>query len=635
VERAGAVDPPDHSARRGSVSPRQGSPSARRSGPGRGRSRRARGAKPSPAQPTHGENPSGHLLRVALGETPPDLLVTGADVVNVYTGEVVQWDVAVAGERVATVGPDLAGLAGPRTTRLDARGRVVVPGFIDGHTHLDTLLTIPELLREAIPRGLTGFVTELGQLTSALGAAGARWLLETLRVQPIHAFATAPVISLLTTDDGTGQPMISDAEMGALLDDPLVLGLGEVYWHRLLPEPERLLPLFAQARARKKSVEGHSAGARGVKLAAFAAAGVGSCHEPITAGEALERLRLGLHVMIREGSVRRDLEAVLAIRHDGISLRRAALVSDGIWPPDLLAHGYMDGIVQKAIDLGLPPVTAYQMVSLNVAEHFGLGAELGGIAPGRSADLLVLPDLRTVRPEVVVARGQVVARDGRCLVPLPTVPLATGVYAGPRVGALEPAAFAIPTPGSAVRVRVIRVAGDIVTAEDEAQLPVVQGWLGADPVQDCCLAAVLDRRGVDRRGLGVVRGFGLSEGAVATTISFDTADLVVVGVTAAALAAAAQRVVALGGGIAVVDGQGRVRAELALPLAGVLSPGSALEVAGRVEAVERAARALGCRLARPLLTLESLTFTAIPALRLTSRGLLDVKRRLTVPLLLA
>src|SRR5204863_4212301 len=158
--------------------------------------------------------------------------------------------------------------------------------------------------------------------------------------------ATAPVISLLTTDDGTGQPVISEAEMRALLDDPLVLGLGEVYWHRLLPEPARLLPLLAQARARKKSVEGHSAGARGASLAAFAAAGVGSCHEPITAGEALERLRLGLHVMIREGSVRRDLEAVIAVRHDGVWRRAACLAADGIWAADLRARGYVVGMVR-------------------------------------------------------------------------------------------------------------------------------------------------------------------------------------------------------------------------------------------------------------------------------------------------
>jgi adenine deaminase len=574
------------------------------------------------------------LLGVALGDLSPDLLVTGADVVNVYTGEVVRADIAVADGRVAAVGADLAGLAGPGTESLDARGKVLVPGFLDGHTHLDIMVALPELLREAIPRGLTGLVTEMVQVTSALGAPGARWFLDTLRVQPIHAFATAPVISYLSAEDADGGPLVDEATLAGLLEDPLVLGLGEVYWHRLLPEPDRLLPLMARARALGKTVEGHSAGARGPRLAAFAAAGVGSCHEPITPGEALERLRLGMHVLIREGSVRRDLEAVVRVREAGVSLRRATLASDGIWPSDLLARGYMDGIVQRAIELGVPPVTAYQMASLNAAEHFGLDGELGGIAPGRWADFLVLPDLRTVRPEVVVARGRVVAREGRCLVACPFLPLPLEIYDGPRPGSLDPDSFRLAASGSRARARVIRLRGDIVTAEEEAVLPVREGAVAADPARDLLLAAACDRRTGRRRGLGVVAGFGLREGAVASTLSFDTADLVAVGATRDALAAAARRVVELRGGFVVVDGSGRIRAELALPLGGVAAAATVHDVAGASEALVAALRVLGCGLGHPLLTLQTLTFTAIPALRLTTRGPLLVKSREHVPALL-
>jgi adenine deaminase len=201
-----------------------------------------------------------------------------------------------------------------------------------------------------------------------------------------------------------------------------------------------------RAHALGKTVEGHSAGARGPKLGAYAGLGVDSCHEPITADEAVERLRLGMHVFVREGSVRRDLEAVAAVRHRGVSLRRASLASDGVWPPDLVARGYMDAIVQKAIDLGIAPVTAFQMASLNPAEHFGLGRLTGGLAPGRSADLCVLPDLRTVRPEVVVARGRVVAREGRCLVDGP--PRGT-----PRPGGLPAPRGGLRRPGPGDRHR--------------------------------------------------------------------------------------------------------------------------------------------------------------------------------------
>jgi adenine deaminase len=573
------------------------------------------------------------LRDAALGETPADLLVTGGAVVNVYTGEILRWDVAVVGERIAAVGPDLGALAGPATQRIDASGGVLVPGFIDGHTHLDVLVSVPEFLREAVPRGLTTLVTEMSQLTSALGPAGARWFLAVLDEQPIHAFGTAPVISFLTTDDGTGRPVIGLAELQALLDEPGIRGLGEVYWHRLVAEPERLEPLLERARALHQTVEGHSAGARSAKLVAYAALGVDSCHEPITTEEALDRLRLGMRVLIREGSVRRDLAAVLAGRPDPASLRRAALASDGIWPSDLLARGYMDGIVQSAIDLGLPPVTAFQMASLNVAEHFGLDREIGGIAPGRFADFLMLPDLRRVRPEIVVARGRVVARGGRCLAPLRPARLPPGLYDGPRVGRVDPATFRIAAAGFTARVRVIEIAGDILTAEGEARVAVDRGAIGADPDRDCLLAAVLDRRGTGQRALGLVRGFGLREGAFATSITFDTANLAVVGASPDALSAAVQRVVELGGGLVVVDGAGRVRAELPLPLGGVASFAPVATVARQLEDVEDAARALGSRLARPLLTLETLPFSAIPALRLTTRGLLHVKSREYVPLI--
>jgi adenine deaminase len=574
------------------------------------------------------------LVEVGLGVAPPDLLVVGADVVNVYTGEVVRWDVAVAGGRVAAVGPDLAGTAGPETERLDARGKVLVPGFFDAHTHLDILVALPELLREAIPRGLTAVVTEMAQLSSALGAPGARWFLDTLGAQPIHAYATAPVITYLSAEQGPGEPLIDEAAMAALLEDSRVRGLGEVYWHRLLPEPDRLLPLIARARALGKTTEGHAAGARGPRLVACAGAGLDSCHEPITAGEALERLRLGMRVLIREGSVRRDLEAVLAVRETGASLRRVTLASDGIWPQDLLERGYMDGIVQRAIDLGLPPVTAYQMASLHGAEHFGLDRELGGIAPGRWADLLVLPDLRTVRPELVVARGQVVAREGRCLVPCPTVPLPAALYDGPHPGPLDPASLRMPAAGREARVRVIRIAGDIVTTEAAAALPVRDGAVLAEPASDLLLAVVSDRRSGRERGFGVVQGFGLREGAVASTLSFDTADLVLVGASRDALAAAGRRAVELRGGFVVVNGQGRVRAELALPIGGVAAAAPVPALARALADVEAALRGLGCALARPLLTLQTLTFTAIPALRLTTRGLLAVKSRQHVPALL-
>jgi adenine deaminase len=233
-----------------------------------------------------------------------------------------------------------------------------------------------------------------------------------------------------------------------------------------------------------------------------------------------------------------------------------------------------------------------------------------------------------------VARGRLVAREGRCLVPCPVVPLPTGLYDGPRPGPLDPASLRLAAPGSRARVRLIRIAGDIVTAEAEATLPVRDGAVRADPASDLLLAVVCERRTGRERGFGVVQGFGLREGAVASTLSFDTADLVLVGASREALAAAGRRAVELRGGFVVVDGQGAVRAELALPLGGVAAAAPVPEVAQALDGVVAALRALGCGLAHPLLTLQTLTFSAIPALRLTTRGLLAVKSREHVPALL-
>jgi adenine deaminase len=272
------------------------------------------------------------------------------------------------------------------------------------------------------------------------------------------------------------------------------------------------------------------------------------------------------------------------------------------------------------------------MASLNAAEHFGFDRDIGGIAPGRWADFLVLPDLRTVRPEMVVAQGRLVAREGQCLVSCPDVPMPAGLYRGPLPEPLDPSALRLAAAGSRARVRVIRIAGDILTAESEATLPVHDGAVLADPASDLLLAAVCGRRA--GLGLGIIAGFGLREGAVASTLSFETADMVLVGASREVLAAAAQRAVAIGGGFVVVDGRGAVCAELPLPLGGIATPASVPDVAHRLETVTGALRDLGSTLDRPLLTLQTLTFSAIPALRLTTRGLLAVKSREHVPALL-
>jgi adenine deaminase len=380
-------------------------------------------------------------------------------------------------------------------------------------------------------------------------------------------------------------------------------------------------------------VEGHTAGARGGKLQASVAAGVSSCHEPILPEEALERLRLGLHVLFREGSVRRDLEAIAPIRAQGVSLRRAILTSDTVWPVELMAKGYMNWIVQRAIDLGFDPVEAIQMASLNAAEHFGLDGEIGGIAPGRYADVVVLPDLRTIKPECVISNGNVAVWGGKLLVTVPPPvppPAGLGNPAFPRL--LSPEEWTIKAEGKSARVRVIQFNGGIVTAEKIVELPVQSGTLRADPTRDLLKVAAFDRRGHGRVAVGFVEGLGLREGALALTLMFDTGDVVIVGSRDDEMTLAAKAVLEAGGGIAVVR-NGRVAELLALPVGGVFSLLPAVELAAKLKTIDSLLRDLGCGHPNPFLVFQILTFMAIPSLRISSRGLFDVKARRVVDLL--
>ena len=282
------------------------------------------------------------LLAVALGRQPADLVVRGGILANVYTGELLEdWGVAVAGTRIASIGPEVEQHVGPATTVIDAQGRIVAPGFIDGHTHLDCIHRLDHYLAAAIPTGLTTLITETSQLSTVGGYPALAAFLAQLPGLPIMAFATAPTISYLLSDRGDGAPMISMEEMARLLGEPGVVGLGEVYWPAILEGRANLRLLIAKADAMGKGVEGHTAGARGSKLTACVAAGISSCHEPITAQEVRERLRLGLTTMVRDGSIRRDLGALDGALK-GIVPRRLVLVSDTVWAHHLLERGYLD-----------------------------------------------------------------------------------------------------------------------------------------------------------------------------------------------------------------------------------------------------------------------------------------------------
>ena len=583
-----------------------------------------------------GREQTEKIMKVALGEEYADLAIIDGTIVNVYTGELLKGhSVTSKGEWIAYVGEDPHDSIGPDTQVIDARGKTIVPGLIDGHTHLaDGFYAVSEFLKYAMPGGTTTIITETIEPFSAMGPEGIVDFMDSIREQPVKIYATVPPL-VSTSKKARG---ISIEALKGLLTRDEVIGLGEAYWQGVMQEPDRYLPIFEQAVAAGATLEGHSAGARGRKLMAYLVPGVSSCHEPINAGEVLERLRLGIHVMVREGSVRGDLAAISKIKDAGVDLRRLILVSDGLKPVDLMEKGYMEWIVQEAIRCGFDPTQAIQMATINVAEHFGLDGIIGGIAPGKYADMLIIPSPNRVKAEYVISKGRIIAREGTLLVsPRKHAFSAQSMKSVHLSRALEPVDFSIPVAKgvSQVKVRVIEQVTDLVTKELIVSVPAVDGQIRSDASKDIVKVAAIDRRfDPGKIFVGLIRGFRLKTGAFASSMAWDTPDIIVVGENDADMAGAVNRVYDLQGGIVVFE-NGDVIGEIPLPIFGLITDVPLSALVQRIEEIKRAVRDLGVPFVDPLLTLMTLTCAAIPFLRICDEGLVDLKDGKTVSLMVS
>jgi adenine deaminase len=568
------------------------------------------------------------LAAVALGEEEADLVIKDADLANVYSRELLKGhSVAVKGEWIAYVGPDADHAIGRKTKVIDGEGKVLIPGLVDGHTHTIYYASPQEFLRYAMRGGTTTIVTEIMELAFPLGYAGLVACLEIFKDQPIKIFSTVPPAITLSKDAAKRAPTLEQL-MGLLRRDD-ILGVGEGFWQKVLQDETPYPALSQEALRLGKTAEGHAAGCRSRKLSAYLDYGVSSCHESVSAEEVIEKLRLGVCTMIREGSIRRELDAMGKIKDLALDLRRATLVTDGVDPRDLVAAGYLERVVQQAVDMGFDPLVAIQMATVNVAEHFNLGKVLGGIAPGKYADMVLIPDLRTIRPEYVVSGGSVIVQNGKLMVE-------------PRGGAFEakglhsrhfsPSDFAITgnSKGS-VKVRVIDQVTELVTKEILFDLPVHHGSLRADPGRDISKVSIISCEG--RTFTGLIRGHGFHRGAMATSGVWETSGVVVVGTNDEDMAVAVNRVFETGGGIVVCAGE-KVLAELPLPVGGILSDLKIEEVGRRLTSIQEKAKDLGFRFPDAALTLATLTTAAIPFLRLSEDGLVDLKTGRVVDLLI-
>jgi adenine deaminase len=552
-------------------------------------------------------------LAVARGDEPADLVVRGGRVLSVFTREWLDADVAIVDGYVAGLG-EYEG-----RDVLDAIGRFVVPGFIDVHMHLESSkLLVDEFARLVMPFGTTAVVADPHEIANVLGTDGVHWLIDLCDDIPLDVYFTASSCVPASQFESPRRPLTL-GDLDALLRRRRVIGLAEMMnFPGVVGGATSELAKLELAR----HVDGHAPGVLGRALNAYAAAGIGSDHEAYTAEEGRERLRAGMWLLIREATAARNLHALLPLVAE-FGPNRIAFCTDDREPEHIAADGHLNSMVRDAVAFGIPPEDALVCASLNPALWHGL-QELGAIAPGYRADVLVLPDLERFVPERVL-------KNGRPVEDFPHADVPNWVRHTVRIGAFGPEMFRIPWTGGDVRVIGV-IPGQIVTDDLVATPPVWAGEALADPGQDLAKIAVVERHlGTGRVGLGFVRGFGLQRGAIASTVAHDAHNVVVVGMNDASIAAAVRRLANRGGGIVVVDGA-EMLAELPLPVAGLLSDAPLEEVVEQAQALDAAARALGCTLDAPIQHLSFLALSVIPSLKITDQGLIDVNRFELVPL---
>jgi adenine deaminase len=551
----------------------------------------------------------GRRLAVARGDELADLVVEGGRVFSAFTREWLETDVAVVDGFVAGLG-DYAG-----REVLHAGGKYVVPGFIDAHMHLESSkLLVDEFARLVLPFGTTAVVADPHEIANVLGTDGVHWLADLCADLPLDVFFMASSCVPASAFESPRRTLLP-GDLEGLLRRRRVIGLAEMmnFPGVISGDPAELAKLGLE---RAKHVDGHAPGVLGKELQAYAAAGIRSDHEASTIEEGRERLRAGMWLLIREASAARNLEALLPLVEE-FGPARMAFCTDDREPEHIAADGHVNSMVREAVAAGVAPEDALVMGSFNAAQWHGL-RELGAVAPGYQADLLLLPDLERFEPETVLKRGKLVEEIPRAEVP-------EWVKHTVRIQPVASNDFKLPWDGGRARVIGI-VEGQIMTEALEEEPLVEDGLAVADPARDLAKIAVIERHlGTGRVGLGFVRGFKLVRGALASTVAHDAHNIVVVGVDDGDMARAVQRLAETGGGMVVIADRG-VQAELPLPVAGLLSDKPVAQVVEGSRGCVEAARALGCRLPSPFQSMAFLALSVIPKLKITDRGLVDVDR---------
>ena len=587
---------------------------------------------------------TGALVDVAMGREPADLVIHDGQWVCVQSGEIIpHTDVAIKDGHIAYVGPDAGHAVGKGTRTVEAGGRYLVPGLLDAHMHVESgMVTVTEFVRAVGARGTTGMFVDPHELANIFGLRGVKLMVDEASRQPIHVWVQMP--SCVPSAPGLETPgaTIGPDQVAEAMTWPGIIGLGEMMnFPGVVRSDQKMLAEMAETRKAGKVIGGHYASSDlGLPFHAYAAGGAEDDHEGTRQEDAVARVRQGMKAMLRYGSGWLDVAAqVGAITEQKLDPRHFILCTDDSQAETLVREGHMDRVLRHAISEGLPPMTAIQMMTINTAEHFGLTREIGMIAPGRWADIVLTTDLKNFKAEVVIAKGQVVAENGKWKIELPTYAFPSWVTKSVKLKRpLKARDFILgadPALGPSPSAHVIGVIeGQAPTRHLKMPVEALDGQVNADKKKDLAKIALVERhRASGQIMLGLVNGFGFTEDcAVASTVAHDSHHMLVVGTDDEDMALAANTLAKAGGGQVVVR-NGKVIGMVELNIAGLMSTERVDVVAKKAASVLEGFRKCGCTLKNPNMQLSLLALVVIPELRISDKGLVDTSRFDFVPVL--
>lgn len=574
-------------------------------------------------------NSISSLNSVAMGDKKADLVLKNCSLVSVYTKEIIpKIQIAIINDRIAYVGPDAGHAIGSKTTIIDVEGKYVGPGFADPHLHIDQFVLPSELAKKSLLCGVTSLFSDPIDIVSVSGYKGFQEFLKLGEDLPIRIFQVVPG-GLPVDGKFSHSKTLSLSQEKLAIKHPHVLGLGEVFsWTKVtLRDPKTMKSLHAMLEG-DCIINGHTAGASEKKLNAYVASGILSCHEPINFDQVLERLRLGMWIMIREGSIRRDLKEIIPrVLSHGLNLDRLMFCSDGLDPTDLVQYGHIDHCVRESIKLGLNPIDAISMASKNCFDYYNMNKDLGGIAPGKLADILVFDDLKSVKPNKVFVGGKLVVSNGSIVTSIKKKIIPPWIKKTIKLKKLSSKDFVIPSKKKSVLANTIFMQTEIITKLGSVELFTKNGSVLTSLDKDVWKVASFDRiHGTNKHAIGFLENFGADIGAFASTWSFHENDMIVIGSNDSDMSIAANTLIKNQGGLVVVK-SGKVIASLPLQLAGIISTESFEKVLTNFQQINNSIIDSGCKFSRPHLIPLFLPFLALPSIRILSGGIVDVKKR--------